>query len=86
MPSDVDVPYAPRRQSFSRVCSIMCVFQTRRGAADARIEQAFPSHALGLPRLETIFADQKYHNHTLDAWMAGIGPGGASRCRRGQRG
>jgi transposase len=23
-----------------------------------------------LPRLETIFADQKYHNHALDAWMA----------------
>jgi putative transposase len=22
------------------------------------------------PRLITIFADQKYHNHTLDAWMA----------------
>lgn len=22
------------------------------------------------PRLMTIFADQKYHNHTLDAWMA----------------
>ena len=22
------------------------------------------------PRLLTIFADQKYHNHTLDAWMA----------------
>ena len=23
-----------------------------------------------LPRLVTIFADQKYHNHDLDAWMA----------------
>ena len=23
-----------------------------------------------LPRLVTIFADQKYHNHALDAWMA----------------
>jgi putative transposase len=22
------------------------------------------------PRLTTIFADQKYHNHALDAWMA----------------
>jgi len=22
------------------------------------------------PRLSTIFADQKYHNHALDAWMA----------------
>jgi putative transposase len=22
------------------------------------------------PRLMTIFADQKYHNHALDAWMA----------------
>ncbi len=27
------------------------------------------------PRLETIFADQKYHNHTLDAWMAEHRPG-----------
>ena len=24
----------------------------------------------GFPRLVTIFADQKYHNHALDAWMA----------------
>ena len=23
-----------------------------------------------MPRLETIFADQKYHHHALDAWMA----------------
>src|SRR5882724_11245530 len=23
-----------------------------------------------MPRLETIFADQKYHNHALEAWMA----------------
>src|SRR5438552_3229354 len=23
-----------------------------------------------VPRLETIFADQKYHNHALDTWMA----------------
>ena len=23
-----------------------------------------------VPRLVTIFADQKYHNHALDAWMA----------------
>ena len=23
-----------------------------------------------LPRLETIFADQKYHHHALEAWMA----------------
>ena len=27
-------------------------------------------HAPAYPRLITIFADQKYHNHTLDAWMA----------------
>src|SRR5207237_485862 len=24
----------------------------------------------GFPRLVTIFADQEYHNHALDAWMA----------------
>lgn len=27
------------------------------------------------PRLVTIFADQKYHNHALDAWMATHRPG-----------
>src|SRR5919204_6212697 len=27
------------------------------------------------PRLVTIFADQKYHNHALDAWMAEHRPG-----------
>jgi putative transposase len=29
-----------------------------------------------LPRLETIFADQKYHNHALEAWMAKHRAGG----------
>ncbi len=28
------------------------------------------------PRLSTIFADQKYHNHALDAWMAAHRAGG----------
>ena len=28
-----------------------------------------------LPRLRTIFADQKYHKHALDAWMAAYRPG-----------
>src|SRR5215813_9981446 len=27
-------------------------------------------HSYHFPRLVTIFADQKYHNHALDAWMA----------------
>jgi putative transposase len=27
-------------------------------------------HPYHFPRLVTIFADQKYHNHALDAWMA----------------
>jgi putative transposase len=31
--------------------------------------------AYDFPRLVTIFADQKYHNHTLDAWMAEHRPG-----------
>src|SRR5919201_809942 len=38
------------------------------GAAAALLfSQVHPYH---FPRLVTIFADQKYHNHALDAWMA----------------
>ena len=36
-------------------------------AAPLLLGQVHPYH---FPRLVTIFADQKYHNHTLDAWMA----------------
>jgi putative transposase len=36
-------------------------------AAPLLLDQVQPYH---LPCLVTIFADQKYHNHTLDAWMA----------------
>ena len=32
-------------------------------------------HPYHFPRLVTIFADQKYHNHALDAWMAEHRPG-----------
>jgi len=32
-------------------------------------------HPYHLPRLVTIFADQKYHHYTLDAWMAEHRPG-----------
>jgi putative transposase len=34
-----------------------------------------PVHPYHFPRLVTIFADQKYHNHALDAWMAEHRPG-----------
>jgi putative transposase len=34
------------------------------------------------PRLVTIFADQKYHNHALDAWMAEPRAGGHSAVKR----
>src|SRR5439155_13030383 len=37
------------------------------GAAPQLLGQITPCD---LPRLETIFADQKYHNHALNAWMA----------------
>ena len=36
-------------------------------AAPLLLRQVHPYH---FPRLVTIFADQKYHNHALDAWMA----------------
>jgi putative transposase len=42
------------------------------GAAPLLLGHAHPSH---LPRLVTIFADQKSHQHALDAWMAAHRPG-----------
>jgi len=36
-------------------------------AAPLLLGHVHPSH---FPRLVTIFADQKYHNHALNAWMA----------------
>src|SRR5262249_35683051 len=36
-------------------------------AAPLLLDQVHPYH---FPRLVTIFADQKYHNHALEAWMA----------------
>ena len=41
-------------------------------AAPLLLSQVHPYH---FPRLVTIFADQKYHNHALDAWMAEHRPG-----------
>jgi putative transposase len=41
-------------------------------AAPLLLGHVHPSH---FPRLVTIFADQKYHNHALDAWMAEHRPG-----------
>ena len=40
-------------------------------AAPLLLGQVTPYH---FPRLVTIFADQKYHNHALDAWMAAHRP------------
>ena len=41
-------------------------------AAPLLLGQVHPYHC---PRLVTIFADQKYHNHDLNAWMAQQRPG-----------
>ena len=41
-------------------------------AAPILLSQVTPQD---FPRLVTIFADQKYHNHALDAWMAEHRPG-----------
>src|SRR4029453_7042640 len=41
-------------------------------AAPLLLRHVHPDH---FPRLVTIFADQKYHHHPLDAWMAGQRPG-----------
>ena len=37
-------------------------------AARPAVTRAIPATAF--PRLETIFGDNKYHNHDLQAWMA----------------
>jgi putative transposase len=41
-------------------------------AAPLLLRHVHPDH---FPRLVTIFADQKYHHHALDAWMAEQRPG-----------
>src|ERR671929_1951526 len=56
---------------------LLVVLITRAGlddgvAAPLLLGQVHPYH---FPRLVTIFVDQKYHNHALDAWMAQQRPG-----------
>jgi putative transposase len=51
---------------------VMAVVMTRAGVDDGvaaltLLGQVYPQD---FPRLATIFADQKYHNHDLEAWMA----------------
>src|SRR5256712_10549335 len=43
-------------------------------------------HPYHFPRLVTIFADQKYHNHALDAWMAEHRPTWHTKGQAGQAG
>lgn len=51
---------------------LLVVLITSAGLDDGVAAPLLLGHATpqDLPRLETIFADQKYHNHTLEAWMA----------------
>jgi putative transposase len=56
---------------------LLVVLITRAGlddgvAAPLLLGQVHPYH---FPRLVTIFVDQKYHNHALEAWMAEHRPG-----------
>src|SRR2546422_1749586 len=51
---------------------LLAVLITRAGLDDGVAAPILLGHVTphDFPRLVTIFADQKYHNHALDAWMA----------------
>jgi len=51
---------------------LLVVLMTSAGLDDGVAAPILLGHVTpqAFPRLVTIFADQKYHNHTLDAWMA----------------
>src|SRR2546421_3524189 len=51
---------------------LLAVLMTSAGLDDGVAAPILLGHVTpqDLPRLETIFADQKYHNHALDTWMA----------------
>lgn len=51
---------------------LLAVVITSAALDDGVVASALLGHVLpaAFPRLVTIFADKKYHNHTLDAWMA----------------
>ena len=51
---------------------VLAILMTRAGLDDGVAAPLLLGHVTprGFPRLVTIFADQKYHNHALDAWIA----------------
>jgi transposase len=51
---------------------VLAILITSAGLDDGMAAPLLLGHVTpqDFPRLMTIFADQKYHNHTLDAWMA----------------
>jgi putative transposase len=51
---------------------LLAVLMTSAGLDDGVAAPLLLGHVTphDFPRLMTIFADQKYHNHALDAWMA----------------
>jgi len=51
---------------------LLAVLMTSAGLDDGVAAPLLLRHVTpqGVPRLVTILADQKYHNHALDAWMA----------------
>ena len=51
---------------------LLAVLITSAGLDDGVAAPTLLAHVMpyDFPRLVTIFADQKYHNHALDAWMA----------------
>jgi putative transposase len=56
---------------------VLAILITSAGLDDGVAAPLLLDHVMpqAFPRLETIFADQKYHNHALDAWMAEHRPG-----------
>jgi putative transposase len=55
-----------------RLGLLLAVLMTSAGLDDGVAAPTLLTHVTpyDFPRLVTIFADQKYHNHTLNAWMA----------------
>ena len=51
---------------------VLAILMTSAGLDDGVAAPLLLAHVTpyDVPRLVTIFADQKYHNHALDAWMA----------------
>jgi hypothetical protein len=66
------IPRSKRHLLVDTLGLLLAVLMTDGVAAPLLLGQVHPYH---FPRLVTIFANQKYHNHALDAWMTEQRPG-----------